>query len=408
MKKLMFCLVSLTMLIGGISSASANEMGERAAFTDIETHWAKLIIEAGAAAGYIGGYPDGSFKPDASITRAEFVAIVTRASQLEDEGAKQSFEDVNAGHWAIGAIQKGIGMGLIVPSDMGNQFNPDQALTRSGMVKWLVNGLERSDPTFTLALQDTENTILPFTEFFKSGFNEIDIPYIAIARGTGLVGGFPDGSFGPDKTTTRAEVVVLLERYLTVEGKQADEYKALNELREVGLYGTNVKTIGNVRWIKDFQGKEAPFPNGFNKDLVVGNDIGTMQLHRYIIVDPELTSIYTKMFADSILQELASSRDVYLFFSDMTVTFNRDLSGSNTFTDALDKVSGTTFSSNLPDEYGFEALRSIGSLEMLKKELTNRFWSNGTLTRGRSVDITCTLGLISGFILDGELLLHER
>lgn len=399
MKKILAAVVVSSLILASFPVVS-DVAASNAQFKDISSHWAKSAIEASVEAGFVKGYPDGSFKPNANVSRAEFLAIVTRASKLVDLGGQEDFDDVTANHWAIQAINNAIGTGFINPADFGKSFEPNKALTRAEMVKWLVNGLVKSDPSFAQALMDTENTILPFTEFYKDGFQKSDIPCIAVAHGAGLVGGFPDGSFGPEKTTTRAEVVVLLSRYLKVEGTKAEQYKGLNELREVGTTGTNVLAIanGNVSWSKNFQQEIAPIYTLFNKDIKIDKNIGTMQAHHFIIIDPTLTSIYRNMFADTELQKWAASNDVHLFFSEMTVTLERDLA-ENKFGE-LTNVAGTTIRNELPELYGYKAIKATGSLEFLKKGASNRFWSRGVVMDWRTVDIYTTDGKVAGFRIE--------
>ena len=374
-----------------------------APFPDISSHWAKANIEAAVQAKYVGGYPDGTFKPDANVSRAEFLAIVTRASKLPVAAAIEPFEDVASNHWAVDAINKGIGMGFINPADFGKTFAPDKPLTRAEMVKWLVSGLAKADASFVDALRDTRETILPFTEYFPGKFKESDIPYIAVSRGTGLVGGFPDGSFGPDRTTTRAEVVVLLERYLGVEGTKADVYQALDELREVGTTGTNLMTIGNVvgtlEWTKS-GGKPSPLYERFNKDIVVKRDIGSVQLNRLIAIDPGMTSVYTNMFMDAEMQEFGKLHDVTQIFTEFTTTFNRDVDLS-VFAES-NHLAGSTVRHDLPDRYGYTALHATKPRPMLQKGVTSRFWGTRVLTYGGFISITTTDLKTGGFSLDKE------
>lgn len=68
-------------------------------FKDTKRHWAKAYISALANRGYINGYADGSFRPDDLITRAEMVKVICKAGSLTSSTNKQSFSDIS-GHWA--------------------------------------------------------------------------------------------------------------------------------------------------------------------------------------------------------------------------------------------------------------------------------------------------------------------
>ena len=78
-------------------------------FPDIEGHWAKDYIDSVAAQGWVNGYPDGSFRPENHITRAEVVAVINRTLVRMIENSDipdwaQSFNDVPPSHWAYADI----------------------------------------------------------------------------------------------------------------------------------------------------------------------------------------------------------------------------------------------------------------------------------------------------------------
>ena len=80
--------------------------------TDIKGHWAEAEITSWIEKGFIKGYEDNSFKPNNSITRAEFMALVNRSFAFTEQ-AKISFSDVKASNWAYVEIAKGVKAGYI-------------------------------------------------------------------------------------------------------------------------------------------------------------------------------------------------------------------------------------------------------------------------------------------------------
>ncbi|GEM_PF-5982441 len=76
----------------------------RSGFTDIDNHWAKTIINSFAKAGYVSGYPDGTFRPDDKVTRAEVVSVLNRIVGTKSAAASQRYSDLPASHWAFGQI----------------------------------------------------------------------------------------------------------------------------------------------------------------------------------------------------------------------------------------------------------------------------------------------------------------
>ena len=98
-------------------------------FTDVaDGAWYNVAISTVAAAGIVNGYEDGTFAPDKKITRAEFAAIASRFTTLVHEGANL-FNDID-GHWAAEAINNAAITGWITGYDDGS-FNPEANITRA-------------------------------------------------------------------------------------------------------------------------------------------------------------------------------------------------------------------------------------------------------------------------------------
>ena len=82
-------------------------------FSDVSGHWAEELINSAAQKGWVTGYPDGTFKPDQYITRAEFVTLVNnvleRRVKAEDilPEARQ-FPDLDKDAWYYEAMQEAI------------------------------------------------------------------------------------------------------------------------------------------------------------------------------------------------------------------------------------------------------------------------------------------------------------
>lgn len=112
--------------------------------------WYNASINDVVKAGYMKGYPDGSFKPDQPITRAEFAVILSLV--LKDETAPNPFKDT-AGHWAKDAIDKAYAQGIIKGYG-DNSFRPDALVSRAEAVAM-------ANRTFRLQKTVVDN---PFTD----------------------------------------------------------------------------------------------------------------------------------------------------------------------------------------------------------------------------------------------------
>ncbi|MDO4269478.1 MAG: S-layer homology domain-containing protein [Eubacteriales bacterium] len=94
--------VTMVMRIDGVTES------QQAAFSDIAGHWAANYISAATAKGYLGGYPDGTFRPNHAINRAEAVTILNAVLGWSDKAAvgEMKFSDVPQGNWAYDHIRK--------------------------------------------------------------------------------------------------------------------------------------------------------------------------------------------------------------------------------------------------------------------------------------------------------------
>lgn len=111
-----------------------------ASFPDVVGHWAEPFIAAMASKGIISGFPDGSFRPEESLTRAQYAAIIAKAFQQPARKAAIRFLDVTSTFWAYNAIAQAQRMGFIAGFP-DRSFRPQQNLTRTQAILALVSGL---------------------------------------------------------------------------------------------------------------------------------------------------------------------------------------------------------------------------------------------------------------------------
>lgn len=150
---------------------------------------------------YVMGYPDGTFRPEASITRAEaasiFFRLLTDESRAEYLTGENPFSDVNEGDWYNTAIST-LANADIVDGYEDGTFRPDAPITRGEMAK-LAAGFAETDAE---------------ADIFSDLAGHWSAQYVALAAGNGWISGYPDGSFGPDRHITRAETVTMINRVL--------------------------------------------------------------------------------------------------------------------------------------------------------------------------------------------------
>lgn len=360
------------------AATSTNGAGTTASaltnFKDIKGHWAQATIVKAYDKNLISGYQDGTFRPNAKITRGEYATLLSRATSSEKVQSENPFADLK-GHWSESAVTQLVGQGFINANDYPKGFNPNAELTRYEMMKWIANGLIKSGTSFQDAFDDSKNTLLPTPEVNRGTIRAEQIPYLALVRGTGIVGGFEDGSLKPTDPTTRAEVSAILLRYMDVEGTDAGKYSDLNEMREVGTTGTNLTTISNY-----FYTKNSVTVSDLSKgDIKLSNNSGVLTFHRFIVVkvqNGKPQGLYTKLFVEPKI----SSGDYYLTFADLSFTSNTDNTDLITYSSGLNN--GLLKFRRLDLDYakknGFTTIPNSPK-ELITKGKKVRFWTRSSL-----------------------------
>ncbi|HBC92980.1 MAG TPA: hypothetical protein DCZ10_08810 [Pelotomaculum sp.] len=164
---------------------------------DISGHWAESNIKELVARGVVSGYPDGTFLPDNTITRAEFSVILVKAFGLTLQDGKV-FADTS-GHWAEEYIATTTAYGIVSGYD-DSSFGPDDPITREQMAVMLVKALKLSP-----AEGDSQ------TQFAdRDSISDWAMDAVAIATQEGIMTGYPDNTFAPQGSATRAEAVTAI------------------------------------------------------------------------------------------------------------------------------------------------------------------------------------------------------
>jgi uncharacterized repeat protein (TIGR02059 family) len=164
-------------------------------FNDIAGHWAQSKIEELVALGVVNGYPDGSFKPDGTITRAEFTTMLVKAFELSPQTGKV-FADTSR-HWARDYIATAEAYRLVSGYNAGT-FGPDDLITREQTALMIVKAAG-----LTMISEETS-----FAD--NSAISGWAKDAVATAVANGLMKGYPDNIFRPLGSATRAEAVTVI------------------------------------------------------------------------------------------------------------------------------------------------------------------------------------------------------
>jgi len=139
-------------------------------------------------------------------------------------------------------------------------------------------------------------TLLPIAEHTKGTLPKADVGRTGIVIGTGVMGGFTDGSFKPKGNTTRAEIASILMRLEAAMKKSPSDFKALNELVEVAKTGTNLHTMGGYFFHAD---KGRTFEALRQEKHLTRNGNGNVRVNRMIVIDTSqktFKSVYADVF----------------------------------------------------------------------------------------------------------------
>ena len=173
-----------------------------ATFSDVpEEMWASKQIERWADEKIVVGYDDGTYKPSNLITRAEFATIVVKLFNPEKEADLAKYKDVKETDWYYTNLAKAVGMGAIEEAST-TTMRPNTYVTRQEAVV-ILNSILKFAPARKDAVRDFEDydEIADYAEEDVEVFSERE-----------YVVGYPDGTFRPADTITRAEAATILDR----------------------------------------------------------------------------------------------------------------------------------------------------------------------------------------------------
>ncbi|MGL5196342.1 MAG: S-layer homology domain-containing protein, partial [Chroococcales cyanobacterium] len=179
--------------------------------SDIAGHWAEPFILALYNTGAVGGYPDGTFKPDDKMTRAQYAALLTKALNPELKRDAATFKDVAEDFWGYVAVQTAYKSGFI-SGFPDNTFKPTENVQRAQVIVSLVNGLELSGGDVESLTKFSDRTSIP--EYAKDG--------VVTALAKELIVSYPSpDKLEPTRDATRAEVAVMIYQALVNADKIA-------------------------------------------------------------------------------------------------------------------------------------------------------------------------------------------
>ncbi|MHB8157689.1 MAG: S-layer homology domain-containing protein, partial [Desulfocucumaceae bacterium] len=168
--------------------------------SDTTGHWAAKQINDWVSQGLAKGYSDGSFKPDSTITRAEYITLVNKAFGFS-QSAQASFSDVRSTDWFAGEIAKAKAAGYISGYEDGT-IKPNNQISRQEAAAMLAKVLKLNTSDLDVVNKFKDGKGIP--RWSRGSVGAVVVK--------GCMNGYPDQTYQPEKAITRAEAISTLDR----------------------------------------------------------------------------------------------------------------------------------------------------------------------------------------------------
>jgi len=180
-------------------------------FTDLASgHWAKADVEFLASKLVLEGRTSTTFDPSAAISRAEFTAMLVRALGLSPNVQAAAFSDVDANQWYAGSIGAAVRAGLVRGFEDGT-FLPDAPVTRLQMAVMTAAALKAVDNPIDVSGKESAIIALFSDADAIPAWAQNDVAQTVLLK---IMKGNPDKAFHPGNNATRAEAAVIVKRFL--------------------------------------------------------------------------------------------------------------------------------------------------------------------------------------------------
>ena len=193
-KQIAAALLALAVTVGSLA------LPAKAAFTDTTGHWAETAITKWSEEySIIGGYDDGTFRPDNSITRGAFAGILDRFLKFQTVSPAGTFSDLDGNYWEDAILKlhaSGVYLGNNGAALAGDTITRQQAVTMIG------RAFDITGETTTVHYLDAEQV------------SSYALPYLAEMSARGYITDSSDGYFRPTEAITRAEIVTILDNMI--------------------------------------------------------------------------------------------------------------------------------------------------------------------------------------------------
>lgn len=188
-----FVLIMVVSLLFAVFTVPASAA---TSFSDTKGHWAESYINSGVSAGYISGYSDGTFKPDKTVTRAEFAKMLNLAIGINNT-TTISFSDVSSSAWYYSDVRKAVAAGYITGYDDGT-FRANNNIARQEAAVIISRII--TEPTVSKTITTSDKSSI--ASWALSGVNKV--------YAKGYMTGDANNYYRPTGNLTRAEAAKII------------------------------------------------------------------------------------------------------------------------------------------------------------------------------------------------------
>ncbi len=228
--------IVLSSIAGGTTPSSA------ASFRDVDNHWSKSYVETVSDYKAITGYPDGTFKPNETIKRIEFISLIVNSQGTYVRDRK------DGEFWGQPYVEAAIRSGIMESDEFGNMDESDlnRNISREEMASIVVNAYtEAGGRMNSSALYKASTGLTDFDEV-STEYRKNAIASVALD----LISGYPNGTFAPKQHANRAEAAVISYRLLVKQGIIPNDILPINvtisksrlqqgDMLRINVYHTN-------------------------------------------------------------------------------------------------------------------------------------------------------------------------